>query len=109
MAAVETLCRGYQRFVVVGTSGADNTGVIRTAPTRAMTNSTYQGYGNTVYGNFQTTYHGGNTIAYGSHDAAIGVVMMNPGEPGFTNGVDGRETLGADWQKLVTSGIKTCS
>lgn len=104
MAAVETLRRGYERFVIVGMDSANNVGVMRSAPTYA--NSTYRAYGNTLYGN--TTYGGGNTIVYGSHDAALGVVLLKQGDRGFSEGVDAKSTLGEKWEDLVKNGVKTC-
>lgn len=108
MAAVETLRRGYQRFYIAGSDQANNVGVYRTGPTNAMTTSTYRGYGNTVYGNSYTTYGGGTTMVYGTHDASLAVLMINPGEPGFANAVDAKEVLGEDWQKLVEKGVSSC-
>lgn len=109
MAAVETLRRGFQRFVIVGTSGANNTSVRTTGPTYSTTNTTYRGYGNSVYGTSQTSYGGSSTIVSGSHDASLAVIMLNPGDQGFENGVDARQTLGPKWQEMVERGVNTCS
>lgn len=109
MAAIETLRRGYQRFVIVGIESADNVSVTRTGPTYAYTNSSYQGIGNSVYGNSTTRYGGGSTIVSGSHDTALGVIMLNPGDPGFENGVDAKSALGGKWQELVKKGVSTCA
>ena len=108
MAAVETLRRGYPRFVILGAASQNNVSVINRAPTYAYTNSTYSGYGNTLYGNSTTTFGGGGPMIVGSNDADMNVLMLRPGDPGFERGVDARTTLGAEWEQLVKSGIKGC-
>ncbi|MCB2141037.1 MAG: hypothetical protein KDE17_18960 [Rhodobacteraceae bacterium] len=109
MAAVETLRRGYQRFVIAGANSANNTSAISTGPTYAYTSGTYTGYGNTVYGNSTTTFGGNNVMFVGSNDADLHVLMLNPGDRGFKDGIDAKSQLGPDWEKLVQDGISTCS
>ena len=55
--------------------------------------------GNTVSGSSSTYYGGQQTIYSGSHDTAIRLMMLNPGDRGFEQGVDARMILGADWEK----------
>jgi hypothetical protein len=108
MAAVETLRAGYDRFKIVGSNASNNVSVVQTAPTGAYTSSTYTGYGNTVYGNSSTTFTGGGPMVVGGYDQSLAVQMFQQGDPGYSNAVDARQTLGADWQKLVSEGVNTC-
>jgi hypothetical protein len=109
MAAVETLRRGYQRFVILGANSQNNVSTIRTGPTYATTTGYANTYGNTTYGNATTTFGGSQTILVGSNDADLNVLMINPGETGYEQGLDAKAELGPEWQELVTSGIQTCT
>lgn len=109
MAAVETIRRGYQRYVIAGANAENNVQVIRTGPTYANTYANASVYGNSAYGNSTTYFGGQQTIFAGSNDADLAVVMFNPGEPGFSNAIDAKTELGGEWEKLVKDGIKTCS
>lgn len=108
MAAVETLRRGYQRFIIAGANSANNTRAISTGPTYAYTSGSYSGYGNSVYGNSTTTFGGNNVMWTGSNDADLLVIMLNPGERGYNDGIDAKSQLGAEWEQLVKDGISTC-
>jgi len=109
MAAVEVLRAGFERYQIVGANAANNVGVFRTAPTYATSTGRFNSFGNTTYGSSQTTFGGQQTVIYGSHDAQLAVIGINRGEPGYQNAVDAKRTLGPDWDKLVKSGINTCS
>ena len=109
MAAVEVLRAGFERYQIVGANTANNVGAFRTGPTYATTFGQANTFGNTTYGSAQTTFGGQQTVIYGSHDAQLSVVGFNRGEPGFQNAVDAQRTLGPKWEKLVKSGISTCS
>jgi hypothetical protein len=109
MAAVETLRRGYDRFIITGTDSQSNVSVIQTNPTAAYTTGTFNSYGNTTYGNMQTSYYGGGPMVVGTHDASLLVLMLRKGDPEYGSGVDARTVLGSDWQELVSKGINTCS
>ncbi|WP_415183333.1 hypothetical protein [Phaeovulum sp.] len=109
MAAVETVRRGYQRYIIVGANSANNVQAIRTGPTYSNTYANASVYGNTATGSATTYYGGQQTVIFGSNDSDLGVVMFNPGEQGFKNGIDARSELGPDWEKLVKDGIRTCT
>lgn len=109
MAAVEVLRNGFERYRIVGAQSQNNVGSYTTGPTYANTFGNYNVAGNSVYGSSNTYYGGQQTVIYGSHDTTIGVVGFNRGEPGYNDAVDAKRTLGPDWQKLVESGINTCS
>jgi hypothetical protein len=109
MAAVETIRRGFQRYMIVAATNSNNVSVHQSGPTYSHTQANTTLYGNSVYGNATTHYGGQQTIISGTHDTDLGVIMFNPGEPGFNSGIDAKSSLGSEWQKLVKEGIKTCS
>lgn len=109
MAAVETLRRGYERFILAGAGSQNNVTAVSMPPTYAYTNSTYNAYGNSIYGNSSTTFGGGGLMMVGTNDAGLHVVMFKRGERGFNDAVDAKSQLGPDWQKLVKDGVTTCT
>jgi hypothetical protein len=108
MAAVETLRRGYDRYVIQGAQSQSNVGIINRPPTGAFTTGNFSGYGNTVYGSSQTVFTGGGPMVVGTHDTGLAVLMLRPGEQGYNNALDARTVLGTDWQELVEKGIRIC-
>lgn len=108
MAAVETLRNGFERFVIQGAGQSNNVSVINRPPTGAYTTGTFNTFGNTTYGTARTTYTGGGPMVVGQHGANLLVLMLNPGDAGFSEGVDAKRVLGDDWEKLVERGIRTC-
>ena len=109
MAAVETLRRGYPRFVILGGSSESNVQAVSTGPTYAYTTGTVTGYGNTAYGNSTTQFGGNQTIFVGSNDADLRVLMLKKGDRGFDQGLDAKSELGPDWKTIAEKGIQTCS
>lgn len=109
MAAVETLRRGFERFIVGGAQSQNNVRVVNTAPTGAFTTGSVNTFGNTSTGAFNTTFTGGGPVFYGSNDASLLITMFNRGERGFNDAVDARSTLGPDWEEIVQKGVTTCS
>jgi hypothetical protein len=108
MAAVATIKAGYQRFVVGGFGTQNNTRVVSTGPTYSNTTGTFNQFGNSVSGTAHTTYGGQMTYLAGSNNAEMQIIMLNPGDAGFDDGLDARATLGSDWQKKVEDGINSC-
>lgn len=108
MAAVETLRRGFSRYIIGGAASQNNVGVIQTGPTYANTYGSATVSGNSVYGQSTTYYGGQQTIVYGSHDTAMRLLMLKPGDPGFEQGVDAQMILGPEWQKKVADGVNSC-
>lgn len=108
MAAVETIKRGYERFIVLGFGAQNNTRVVTTGPTYSTTTGSARVFGNSVYGSSRTKYGGQMTTLAGGNDAQMEVVMLNRGDSGFEQGVDAKDTLGPDWRKVVEDGINTC-
>ncbi|MEL6914259.1 MAG: hypothetical protein AAFP13_07135 [Pseudomonadota bacterium] len=109
MAAVETLRRGYPRFLILGANSESNVGVFTTGPSSATTTSAFNRYGNSVYGSSTTTFGGNTPIFYGTNDAQLNVLMVKPGERGFSNAIDAQQELGPDWETIVAEGINTCT
>lgn len=109
MAAVETLRRGYDRFVILGASSANNTQTIVTGPTYATTYGRANVYGNTAYGN-SNTYFGGQSVLYtGTHDQDLNVLMLRTGERGYATAIRAKQVLGENWKEITEKGINTCS
>lgn len=108
MAAIATIKAGYQRFVVGGFGTANNTRVVSSGPTYATTTGTFSRMGNTMYGTANTSYGGQSTYVTGSNNAEMRIIMLNPGDAGYEQGIDARSTLGSDWQKKVADGISNC-
>ena len=108
MAAIATLRNDYERYIIVGSQSENNVSAFQTGPTGSTTTGTATVYGNQVYGSSTTRYTGGQTIVAGTRDTALHVVMLNPGDDGYENGLDAKEVLGEDWEKKVKNGISTC-
>lgn len=108
MAAVETLRRGFDRYMIIGAASENNVSVYSTGPTIATTYGTGSLTGN-YYSGSSTTYYGGSqTIYSGSHDSEIRVRMFTAGQPGYDDALDAKRELGAEWEKLVKNGVKSC-
>ena len=108
MAAVATIKQNYERFVVGGFGTENNTQLVTTGPTYANTNISMNQFGNTAYGSARTTFGGQMTYLRGSNDAQMRVIMLNPGDQGFEQGIDAKQVLGPEWRKLVDEGINHC-
>lgn len=108
MAAIETIRRGFTRYLVLGASAQNNVSVIRTGPTYAQTTGSATAMGNTVYGSSTTTYGGQQTLYSGSHDTGVRLIMLNPGDQGYEQGIEAKQVLGPEWQKKVEDGVNTC-
>lgn len=109
MAAVATLRAGFQRYMIAAAGAQNNTTVMSTGPTYSTTTGTFNTYGNTTYGTMNTNYGGRQFFVAGTNDARVGVVMFNPGDPGYGDALDAKTTLGPEWETKVREGIRTCS
>ena len=78
-AAIEVIKRGADRFIVVGDQSRS-----------AITGGTFN-----TYGGFDV---------YGSNTQDMVVQIVQKGDPGFSNALSARETLGPDWQSIVAKG-----
>lgn len=102
MAAVEVLRRGYTHYILTGAQSQNN---ITSTPGMVFGATTYSN----PYSNMSTTtINQTGPIIMGTHDRELMVQMIRPDDPRFPEALDARTVLGADWQKLVAKGIKTC-
>lgn len=113
-AAIETLKRGYDKYIILGGAYQNDVQVVGTTPYVANTygsGTVYGGYGNTAtYSGHSTTYvSGGSPIIAGSHDQALTVKMFRKGDPAGGKAIDARQILGPKWQKAMAEGANgTC-
>jgi hypothetical protein len=111
-AAVETIRRGFDRFIIVGGQYRDDVRVVGRTPVTAQTygTATATGYGNTVAatGTATTYYSGGHPIIGGAHRQGFVVKMFKAGDPEGVKAISARAELGADWEKIVKSDTATC-
>jgi hypothetical protein len=107
-AAIETLARGYDAYVIEGSGYANNIQLHQTGPTYATTTTRgtlTPGYGNIGYSGQSTTTFGGNQVFLtGRHQQNIQVHMFRSGEPGVEQAIDARKILGPDWKAIVEKG-----
>lgn len=92
-AAIETIRRGYDRFLIAGGQSASR--VIGHTP--IYIEST--GYGGAIA-------HGGAPMV--SHGQGLIVKVFRDGDPAGANALSARQTLGPDWQEVANKGIVTC-
>jgi len=109
MAAVETIRNGFERYIIRSAAGQSNVGVVTTGPTGATTTGTFNSFGGTTTGQTHTTFHGSHVIPFGTHDSELMVLMLNPGDQGYDQGVDARRVLGTNWEQIVQQGVRTCT
>ncbi len=111
-AAVETIRRGYDRFVIVGGQAQTETRVLGYTPTTAYTTgqATATRFGNTAtaYGSSTTTVTGGVPITANAHGQDLIVKMLKAGDPAGANALDARQQLGPAWQDAVNKNTWTC-
>lgn len=104
-AAIETINRGYDKFLIVDGQYANDVRVIGHTPVTAHTygTATATGFGNlaTAYGSSRTTYSGGYPIIGGSHNQGIIVKMFRDGDPAGAKAISARSQLGPEWQKII--------
>lgn len=108
MAAVETIRRGFDRYVILGAKAENNVRVTQTPPRHSYSTGTFNTFGGTTYGSVTTTYAGSMPVIGGSNNADLLVVMFKTGEPGYQDAIDAKAVLGPEWQQIVVDGINTC-
>lgn len=105
MAAIETIQRGHDRFLIVGGQAANNTAVVGHTPVTAHTHGHVTPSGHLVA---TTTHSGGLPIVAGTHDQGLAVRTFKDGDPAGANAISARATLGKDWKQAVEAGAPTC-
>ena len=105
---METIRRGYDRFVILSGAGQSEARVLGYTPTTAYTTAT--GYGNTAtaIGSSTTTVTGGVPIVAHAHGEDLIVKMFKQGDPAGANALDARQQLGPAWQDAVNKNTWTC-
>ena len=111
-AAVETIRRGYDSFVITGGGYHNNVRTYGHTPVIASTTSNahatgYGGYA-VAHGRSQTIVSGGQPIVGGTHDQGLIVKMFKEGDPLGSNAVSARATLGPKWQEAIKSNSTSC-
>lgn len=110
-AAIETINRGFDSFLIVGGQYQNNVGVVGYTPVQAHTTGTATAIGDgnivTAHGQSTTSYSGGQPIIAGSHDQGLIVRMFREGDPACANAIPARAQLGPKWQKIVTENTST--
>lgn len=106
-AAIETIKAGFERYIILGGSSANNVTVTQGPGTiQTSGNMTYgRGYG--TY-NSTSTYMPGAPMYSGTHDRSLTVVMFKKGDAGYNDALDAKTTLGPEWADVVKSGVSTC-
>lgn len=111
-ASVETIRRGFDRFVILDAAARSDVGVVGYTPVIAQTTGTATAttYGNhaTAYGTATTTYSGGQPIIAGSHKQGLIVKMFKDGDPAGANAISARGELGPKWAEYVKREAITC-
>jgi hypothetical protein len=112
-AAIETLKRGYDGYIIIDGDYENNVRVVGRTPVTANTQTTgmINGYGNqaTYSGQSTTNYSGGYPIIGGRHQQALTIRMFRQGDPGSERAVNAKQVLGPEWQKEMESSSRgTC-
>lgn len=110
-AAIETINRGYDRFIVLGAEASNDVRVVGQTPVVANTYGSANIYGSggmyNVSGQSTTMYSGGAPIVAGHYAQGITIKMFKEGDPAGSNAVSARGTLGPDWQEIIKQGPAT--
>lgn len=111
-AAIETINRGFDRFIIVGADAQNNVRVVGYTQGSATTfgSATATSYGNTAYasGHSTTYYNPGMPIIAGSHDQGITVQMFKARDPAGKSALSARDILGPDWAETIKAGTTHC-
>lgn len=108
MAAIETLRAGYDRYVITDGSVQNNV-TSETLPGSYHSNGYVSGNANFASFSSNSYYQPGPTVFHGKNDTVFQIKMFKKGQKGYSNAISAKEILGADWEKLVETGVNTCS
>ena len=110
-AAIETISRGFDKFVILAADAKNNVGIVGYTPVIGTTtgSATINSYGNiaTFQGSATTTYSGGYPIVAGTHDQALVVKMFRDDDPLGSNAISARSTLGPNWEMTIKQSTRT--
>lgn len=107
-AAIETIKAGYDRYIITGAGASDSVSVTQ-LPGHYNTYGTANVYGGYGTYNATTVYQPGPTIVTGSYDQSYAIRMFREGEPGASQAISAKETLGPKWEMFVKKGISLCT
>ena len=103
-AAIETLKAGYDRYIIYDSAEANDVRVAQLPGTYQTTGTMSGGFINAT-----TIYNPGPTIVSGGHRQNFAIKMFKDGQPGASQAISARQTLGPDWQTAMKSGsVGTC-
>jgi hypothetical protein len=113
-AGIETINRGFDKFLVLGSEAQNNVRVVGSTSGIATTygSATANRFGNTVTASGQSTtvYTPGAPIIGGSHDQGMVIKMFRATEPEGSNAIDARALLGPTWHELIKqNAVTTCT
>lgn len=109
-ASVETIKRGFDRFIILNAAANSDVRVVGHTPVVAQSSgyATATGFGTTAYGSSTTTVSGGYPIIAGRHHQGLLVKMFKDGDPAGGNALSARAELGPKWREAVQSEAMTC-
>lgn len=105
MAAVETLRRGQDRYVIDSVGHENN---IRTQYHAPMSRGFVLGADGRAHPVARSPFDSGYATTTGSNDATLTVTMLAKSDPGYSQGLDARQVLGPAWRDHVRDGIEDC-
>ncbi|WP_424938978.1 hypothetical protein [Aliiroseovarius sp. S253] len=109
LAAVETLRRGHDRFVILGASSSDSTRATVLNRTDADAYDSANVYGNTANGATVAYFGNQKVLLTGAHEANLYVRMLKPRDPGYETAIRAKDVLGENWKEIAARGIQSCN
>lgn len=103
-AAIETLQRGFDEFVILDSESGKDIRQVGTSPVHEDTSVEKTVHGNQSFEIKTTISSGGDPIYEGAYTQGITVKML----PAGSGGVDARTLLGPEWETLITRKKTTC-
>ena len=107
LAAIETLRAGFDSYVILDGSAANNVSVA-SGPGASYTTGRANVSGNTIDYKETTQYRPGMPTVSGTYDQSFAIRMYRAGEPGSETAIPAREVLGPKWEAAVKGGVQTC-
>ena len=89
-ASVETIKRGFDRFIIVNSSASSTFQQVGTTPITGQVSP---------YG--QVNLYGGQPIITGKHEQVFAIKMFHEKDPAGNKALSAKTLLGANWQELV--------
>ena len=90
-ASVETIKRGFARFIVVSSNASSTFQQVGRTPITGQVSP---------YG--QVNLYGGQPIMAGKHEQVFAIKMFDEEDPAGNKALSARALLGSNWQELVT-------